>query len=82
MSAQPSILEVVKNAFEPQAKPLQGPLDVIAQASIAISLKRLADVADKLTASDHDTRVDLTNFVQHLAWEAGRSFQHGTRTDR
>lgn len=46
-------------------------------ASIAISLKRIADRADGVGDS-----VDLTNMIQHLAWEVGRSFQHGTRTDR
>lgn len=71
--------------FEPPAEAVAKgnpfiPLPEIAQASIAISLKRLADVAEKLT--DNDAHISLTNLVQHLAWEAGRSFQHGTRTDR
>ena len=47
------------------------------QISQAISLKRIADVLEKVPdlSSLHG---DITN----MAWEAGRSFQAGTRTDR
>lgn len=73
--------------FEPPAEAVAKanpriPLPEIAQASIAISLKRLADVADKLTVGNYDAIIALTSFIQNIAWEAGRSFQQGTRTDR
>lgn len=51
-------------------------MENLAIVSAAISLKRIADVLDQ-----HDNAT-LTNLIQHLAWEAGRSFQQGTRTDR
>lgn len=47
--------------------------------SQAISLKRIADSLEKLSAMDH---VELTSLVTNLAWEAGRNFQSGLRTDR
>ena len=54
-----------------------------ALTSIAVSLKRLADVAERLAPkSGDDAHIEITAFVQHLGWEAGRSFQQGTRTDR
>jgi hypothetical protein len=46
-------------------------------SSIAISLKRIADV---LTGEADGAA--LQSLVTNLAWEAGRSFQAGTRTDR
>lgn len=50
-------------------------------SSIAISLKRIADRLDALgSGEDMDPR--LHNTITNLAWEAGRSFQAGTRTDR
>lgn len=79
----PTHLDHAKDQFEPAAKYLQGPADVTAQVSIAISLKRLADIAEKLSSPDiHDARLSLIGFIQNLSWEAGRSFQQGTRTDR
>lgn len=45
--------------------------------SIAISLKRIADVVGNPHAL-----MDLQSSVQHIAWEAGRSFAAGQRTDR
>lgn len=49
--------------------------------SMAISLKRIADRLDALgSGEDMDPR--LHNTITNLAWEAGRSFQAGTRTDR
>ena len=53
--------------------------DQLIALSQAVSLRRIADA---LSMPDHDTQVGLASLVQNLAWEAGRSFQHGTRTDR
>jgi hypothetical protein len=48
--------------------------------SIATSLKRIADIIDGSTPIQIDPGTH--NNLTHLAWEMGRSFQHGTRTDR
>jgi hypothetical protein len=44
--------------------------------SSALSLKRIADSLSALNTAA------LTNTIQNLAWEAGRSFAQGQRTDR
>lgn len=46
--------------------------------SQAISLKRIADA---LNSPSLDLGI-MTGNIQNIAWEAGRSFQAGTRTDR
>lgn len=48
----------------------------LALTSIADSLAKIAEAANGLDYHD------IHNNVTQLAWEAGRSFQHGTRTDR
>lgn len=55
---------------------------IVSALSQAVSLKRIADALEMLTRPSHDQSVEFTNLVQHIAWEAGRSFQQGTRTDR
>lgn len=46
--------------------------------SIAISLKRIADVVATPGFDFHT----INSNIEQMAWNAGRSFQHGTRTDR
>lgn len=48
------------------------------KASIAISLKRIADAVNAPGLDFHT----INSNVEQMAWNAGRSFQHGTRTDR
>lgn len=52
--------------------------------SIAISLKRIADAQSRSVELQlPETLPDgLHHSITHTAWEAGRNFQHGTRTDR
>lgn len=68
--------------FEPAAeKAWRGnddiPLRAIAQASIAISLKRIADGVEGLQPGGD--REWLFQLINRLAWEAGHSFKHGAR---
>lgn len=46
------------------------------QLSIAISLKRVADALTTVNVGD------LHGTITNMAWEAGRSFAAGQRTDR
>lgn len=48
--------------------------------SAAVSLKRIADVLERLEKLE--VTPGMFHTVQNLAWEAGRSFQQGIRTDR
>ena len=64
--------------IEPEAKNSALSISEQAALSTAISLKRLADVAEKLTGDTHDAKMEFMSFM----WEAGRSFQSGTRSDR
>lgn len=50
--------------------------------SIATSLKRIADALEPVVVSGSFSTESLTSLITHLAWEGGRSFQHGLRTDR
>lgn len=56
----------------------------VINASAAISLKRIADALEALTAAGASGPLqgEIWGFVSNLAWEAGRNFQAGTRTDR
>lgn len=56
----------------------------VIDASAAISLKRIADALEALTTAGATGPLqgDIWGFVSNLAWEAGRNFQAGTRTDR
>ena len=66
--------------IEPEALGLSnsGSNQMAAQASIAVSLKRIADILENL----HIDQGQLSLIVQGIAWNAGRSFQHGMRTDK
>ena len=64
------------NLLEPDANAMVT-AEAMTQLSIAISLKRIADA---VTGSGDN--IALTNMVQSLMWEAGRSFTQGQRTDR
>lgn len=50
------------------------------EVSKAISLKRIADVLERLEKLE--VTPGMYHTVQNLAWEAGRSFQQGIRTDK
>lgn len=59
-------------------------------AIIALSLRRIARALEKLAEKDltvgvelsEDQQSNLFHQVGNIAWEAGRNFQHGMRTDR
>lgn len=73
-------MAAVADEIEPDAKALigDGADDaLVAAASVAISLRRIADV---LTGGGEQAA--LFGMMQNLMWEAGRSFQAGLRTDR
>ena len=57
---------------------------IVAALSTAVSLKRIADALEALTmaGAGHRLHEELIGPVTNLAWEAGRNFQAGTRTDR
>jgi hypothetical protein len=50
--------------------------------SIAVSLKRIADNTQKVEVNITMDFSAMHGDITNIAWEAGRSFQHGTRTDR
>ena len=60
---------------------------IVAALSTAVSLKRIADALEALTSLAKPGAVqnglyDIQSSITNLAWEAGRNFQAGTRTDR
>lgn len=59
--------------------PISSPAMAV-EVSKAVSLKRIADVLERLEKLEITPTVFHT--VQNLAWEAGRSFQQGIRTDK
>lgn len=71
--------DAVADQLEPAARDMVGDVDdlTVAAASIAISLKRLADLAPP--GFDF---ASINNNIEQLAWGAGRSFEQGRRTDR
>lgn len=55
----------------------------LAIVSAAVSLKRIADaLAGGNLHLNITVPQETKNDIQQVAWDAGRSFQHGTRTDR
>lgn len=60
---------------------------IVAALSTAVSLKRIADALEALTALTsgdgvHQAHTALHFAITNAAYEAGRSFQAGTRSDR
>jgi type 1 glutamine amidotransferase len=79
-------MAAVADQIEPAARDMIGDGDemLIAAASIAISTKRQADALEKIAGAltSGEGLDGLHGTISNMAWEAGRSFQAGTRTDR
>ena len=68
--------------LEPRANKRWTPLWLQCLISIAISLKRLADRDTTVELKLPDDHSNLFHQVGNIAWEVGRNFQAGMRTDR
>lgn len=74
----PDARDAMRDLIEPGAIAARPDHDGQIRLSVAISLKRIADVINAPGLDFHT----INSNVEQMAWNAGRSFQHGTRTDR